>query len=158
MFCCQIYNMLMICLGPLGYKNHLIQTPNSIKFAFLKNIFQFEAIFLTCCFKQACNYYAINLNILQLHPTKILIIVFQFDALSLMHLCIVFLIFFYVCTRCCMFRVCLPHQYEASYVMQSLVTLGHHDGWITWPRYESVGVKCLSQEHNDTSPILEIEP
>ena len=45
--------------------------------------------------------------------------------------------------------VCLPLQHEVSFVMQSLVRLGHHDEMMAWPRYGSVGVKCLSQEHND---------
>ena len=29
--------------------------------------------------------------------------------------------------------------------MQSLIRLGHHDGWIVWPCYGSSGVKCLSR-------------
>ena len=34
--------------------------------------------------------------------------------------------------------------------MQSLVRLGHHDGLNTCPHCGSIGVKCLSQGHNDT--------
>ena len=42
--------------------------------------------------------------------------------------------------------------------MQSLVKLDHHDGWITWLRYGSTGVKRFSRGHNDTLPTLETEP
>ena len=53
--------------------------------------------------------------------------------------------------------VCLPHQYEVWYVMQPLVRLSHHIGEITWFRYRSIGIKCLSQGHNDTLPDLGTE-
>ena len=63
-----------------------------------------------------------------------------------------------------MLRVCLTHQHEAWYVMQSLIRLGHHDGQITWPRYESIGVKdpkdttihCPVQELNRESTTLRL--
>ena len=42
--------------------------------------------------------------------------------------------------------------------MQSLVILGHHDWYITWPRYGTTGVKCFSQGRNDILPNSGIEP
>ena len=36
--------------------------------------------------------------------------------------------------------------------MQSLVRLGNNDGYIARPRKGNIGVKCLSQGHNDTLP------
>ena len=44
------------------------------------------------------------------------------------------------------------HQYEASYVTQSLIRFGLHDGKTLGPRCESIGVKCLSLGHNDHLP------
>ena len=36
--------------------------------------------------------------------------------------------------------------------MQRLVRLNYHNGYISWPRHGGIGVKCLSQGHNDTLP------
>ena len=41
-------------------------------------------------------------------------------------------------------RLPISHQYKAWYVVQSLVRLGHLDGKMARPSYESIRVKCFS--------------
>ena len=40
--------------------------------------------------------------------------------------------------------------------MQYLVRLGHHDGSITWPRYESSGLKSLSKDTKIHCPVYKL--
>ena len=56
-----------------------------------------------------------------------------------------------------MFHVCLPHQHKV-YTLCIFSQIGsHHESMLHLCCGRSIGVKCLSQRHNDILSILEME-